>query len=119
MLTLFFDEETGAGERTQKKGGEMKDDRSAREKVHTSTISTNNLPLPMIARFFARIGRSLIIEFIPKSDSQAQRLLASREDIFPSYTREGFEKAFADDFHIRDRQDIAESERTLYLMERK
>ena len=86
--------------------------------VHHLAIA-NNLPLPMVARFFARICRSLIIEFVPKSDSQTQRLLASREDIFPDYTREGFEKAFADVFKVRDLQNIRESERTLYLMERK
>ncbi|MDH4156857.1 MAG: SAM-dependent methyltransferase [candidate division Zixibacteria bacterium] len=86
--------------------------------VHHLAIA-NNLPLPMVAHFFARICRSLIIEFVPKSDSQTQRLLASREDIFPDYAREGFEKAFADVFQITDSQNIKESERTMYLMERK
>ena len=55
--------------------------------VHHLAIG-NNLPLPMVARFLARVCRTLIIEFVPKSDSQVQRLLASREDIFPDYTRQ-------------------------------
>ena len=60
-----------------------------------------------------------MIEFVPKSDSQVQKLLASREDIFPHYTREGFEAAFRDVFNIRAAVDVRESERVLYLMEKK
>jgi hypothetical protein len=44
-------------------------------------------------------------------------LLASREDIFPEYTREGFEKAFSTRFHIRKTEAVQDSERALYLME--
>jgi hypothetical protein len=44
----------------------------------------------------------LIIEFIPKEDSQMQILLSSREDIFPDYTVGGFETAFMDAFDIRE-----------------
>jgi len=56
---------------------------------------------------------------VPKSDSQVQRLLATREDIFPSYTREDFEREFAHHFDIRLAETVAESERALYLMKRK
>ena len=41
--------------------------------IHHLAIS-NNVPLPRIADFFARLGRALIIEFVPKSDTQVQRL---------------------------------------------
>ncbi|TEB04606.1 hypothetical protein Psch_03367 [Pelotomaculum schinkii] len=83
--------------------------------VHHLAIS-NNLPLPKIAHFFSRMCEYLIIEFVPKSDSQVQRLLATREDIFPDYNQEAFEKEFSEFFRIKQTDKIIESERTLYLM---
>lgn len=83
--------------------------------IHHLAIS-NNLPLGHIARFLANICRSLIIEFIPKTDSQVQRLLATREDIFPDYTQQLFEAEFSRYFSIEDSAGISESQRTLYLM---
>jgi len=58
-----------------------------------------------------------VIEFVPKSDSQVQKLLTSREDIFPTYTRAGFEAAFNKRFKIHNAIDVRESERVLYLMQ--
>jgi len=86
--------------------------------VHHLAIA-NNTPLERVAEFFARAGRRLIIEFVPKSDSQVQKLLASREDIFPNYTREGFEAAFAQYFDVQAAEEVTDSERVLYLMARK
>jgi ribosomal protein L11 methylase PrmA len=84
--------------------------------IHHLAIS-NNVPLPQLVGFFAARCKWLVIEFVPKSDSQVQKLLASREDIFPNYTREGFEKAFASRFTIHNAEAVRDSERTLYLME--
>jgi len=39
-------------------------------------------------------------EFVPKEDSQVQKILATREDIFPDYTSDGFKDAFRDSFCI-------------------
>jgi ribosomal protein L11 methylase PrmA len=83
--------------------------------VHHLVIS-NNLPLDKIADFFSRICNSLIIEFVPKSDSQVQRLLATREDIFPDYNQQVFEDEFSKYFTIQGSERIKDSERTLYLM---
>jgi hypothetical protein len=83
--------------------------------VHHLAIG-HNLPLPRIADFLARLARRLVIEFVPKTDSQVRRLLQNRADIFPEYTQEGFERAFAGSFTIDVKQAIADSERTLYLM---
>ncbi len=83
--------------------------------VHHLAIG-HNLPLERVAGFLARLGRSLIVEFVPKSDSQVQRLLRDRPDIFPDYTREGFEAAFRTCFRIQRAIPVSESERTLYLM---
>ncbi len=86
--------------------------------VHHLAIS-NNVPLPDLAAFFASLGEWLIIEFVPKEDSQVQRLLASRADIFPTYTREGFEAAFGEVFSLEEAVPIRESRRTLYLMKKR
>jgi hypothetical protein len=83
--------------------------------VHHLAIG-HNLPLERVAGFLARLGRSLIIEFVPKSYSQVRRLLRDRSDIFPDYTREGFETAFRSCFRIEQVAPIGDSERSLYLM---
>lgn len=83
--------------------------------VHHLAIS-NNLPLEELASFFSNICKSLIIEFVPKEDSQVQKLLATREDIFPTYKKEGFEVAFSKFFSIKESTIIRNSKRTLYLM---
>ena len=86
--------------------------------IHHIAIS-NNVPLERIARCFARLGRQLVIEFVPKNDSQVQRLLATRADIFPDYHRAGFEAAFAPHFETIAVRDVEGSERTLYLLRRR
>jgi ribosomal protein L11 methylase PrmA len=86
--------------------------------IHHLAIS-NNLPFKKIAHFLYKICNSLIIEFIPKNDSQVQRLLSTREDIFPNYTQQFFEEEFARYFNLVSCERIIGSERTLYLMEKK
>lgn len=82
--------------------------------IHHLAIS-NNLPLVKIADWFSEICEFLIIEFVPKDDSQVKTLLATREDIFSKYTKEGFEKAFAEYFTLVYSRPVAESFRTIYL----
>jgi ribosomal protein L11 methylase PrmA len=84
--------------------------------IHHLAIS-NNVPLERVSGFFGRICDWLVIEFVPKSDSQVQRLLSTREDIFPNYTQPAFEDAFRSHFTIHRSVDINGTQRTLYLME--
>lgn len=86
--------------------------------IHHLAIS-NNLPFARLAAFFAAAGRHLVIEFVPKGDSQVQRLLATREDVFPDYGPAGFEAAFAEFFEMLEKKPIEGSERILYLMRRR
>jgi hypothetical protein len=86
--------------------------------IHHLAIS-NNVPLPRLADFFAGLCQWLVIEWVPKNDSQVRKLLRTRKDIFDGYTREGFESAFATRFHIRESSDVKESERRMYLLERR
>ncbi len=86
--------------------------------IHHLAIS-NNIPLAKVAGFFSEICRGLIVEFIPKEDSYAQRLLSSRKDIFPDYNQASFEGEFGKYFEIKASVKIRDSERTLYLMANK
>lgn len=86
--------------------------------VHHLAIA-NNLPLEKIAETLSRLAPTLIIEFVPKTDSNAKRLLASRVDIFPNYTEAGFETAFGRYFTVQKKQKINGSQRTLYQLGRR
>jgi ribosomal protein L11 methylase PrmA len=83
--------------------------------IHHLAIG-HNVPLDRIAAFFSCLASRLVIEFVPKTDSQVQRLLLSRPDIFPGYTKDGFEAAFRQYYTIDRIEPIQESERLLYLM---
>lgn len=86
--------------------------------IHHLAIS-NNVPLPLLADYFHSLGRWLVIEWVPKEDSQVQKLLASRQDIFSEYHQEGFEAAFGMYFNTHEKVSIQDSPRMLYLMEKK
>jgi len=87
--------------------------------IHHLCIS-NNLPFHYVADFFARIvSKSLVIEFVPKNDSQVQRLLKTRDDIFINYNKEFFEAEFAKFFNIKKSIKVDNSERFLYLMQKR
>ena len=86
--------------------------------IHHLAIS-NNVPLAKIALLFRNTCHSLIIEFVPKSDSMTQKLLTSRKDIFPDYTQQAFEDEFSQFFDIIRSEKMSDSERTLYLMKKK
>jgi SAM-dependent methyltransferase len=85
--------------------------------IHHLAIS-NNLPLENIALFLANTAPNLIIEFIPKSDSQVKRLLTTREDVFPQYHQIAFEAAFSAHFAIVKKETLTNSERTIYQMKK-
>lgn len=83
--------------------------------IHHLAIS-NNLPFELIAEYFASLGQYLVIEFVPKADSKVEVLLATREDIFPHYNQADFEAAFGRFYTITRQDQVAGSQRTLYLM---
>ncbi|MGH8542923.1 MAG: SAM-dependent methyltransferase [Gammaproteobacteria bacterium] len=85
--------------------------------IHHLAFSTN-ASLDMIAEFFSGLGRDLVIEFVPKSDPQVQRLLVSRVDIFRDYSEDVFERAFSRYFSILASQQIGDSGRRIYRMAR-
>ena len=86
--------------------------------IHHLAIS-NNLSFEYCSNFVCKLCKHLIIEFIPKSDSQVKRLLQTRKDIFPHYDRKNFEQKFSINFDILESKKINDSERILYLMRTK
>jgi hypothetical protein len=82
--------------------------------IHHLAIS-NNLSLEMLAAWLSSLTEHLIIEFVPKEDSQVKILLRTRLDIFPDYSEIGFESAFGKYFRLCDKAKIEQSERILYL----
>lgn len=83
--------------------------------IHHIAIS-NNVPFDMIAEFFSKLGQYLIIEFVPKDDSQVLKLLRTRNDIFDTYDKKHFEDSFSRYFKIIKNKNIRGSKRILYLM---
>ena len=86
--------------------------------IHHISIS-NNVPFDHVAQYFQNSGKHLIIEFVPKSDSQVKILLTTREDIITQYNQEVFEKLFGYYFYILQSNPVKSSDRTLYLMKSK
>jgi ribosomal protein L11 methylase PrmA len=86
--------------------------------IHHLAIS-NNVPLANLANVFGRLARTLVIEFVPKEDSQVRRLLATREDIFPEYTLPAFEREFSRLFEITRQEPVPGTVRTLFAMRRR
>jgi len=84
--------------------------------VHHLAIG-NNVPFGSIAEFMAKAGRNLVIEWVPKDDSQVDRLLVSREDVFPWYSQKEFVQSFESLFSPPVAQNISGSGRTLYSWE--
>jgi ribosomal protein L11 methylase PrmA len=76
-----------------------------------------NLPFEQVAAFLKGIGKNLIIEFVPKTDTKVRQLLSRRPDIFPWYDEPTFEKIFSGFFRIEKKVPIGFcSRRTMYLM---
>ncbi len=79
----------------------------------------NNVPFTMVSEYFASLGEWLIVEFVPKEDSQIQRMLVARKDIIVDYDQGSFETAFGAKFEIVTFRKIEGSLRSIYLMRRK
>ncbi len=86
--------------------------------IHHLAIS-NNLPFTNIAAFLKDLGKNLIIEFVPKSDSQVKKLFSSRKDVFPGYDVDNFARKFEEFYTIISMNKVPGSERIIFRMERR
>jgi ribosomal protein L11 methylase PrmA len=83
--------------------------------VHHLAIG-NNVPLSDVAVFLSGLGRQVILEWVPKTDPQVQRLLSSRKDVFTDYNEDVFVAAMQELFHIDERAPVGATGRVMYLM---
>jgi len=85
--------------------------------IHHLAIA-RNVPLERVSALFASVAPMAIVEWVPKDDSQVQRLLASRRDIFPDYTLDGFRAAFGRHYEIVRESPVEATARSLFLLRR-
>jgi ribosomal protein L11 methylase PrmA len=86
--------------------------------VHHLAIGSN-VPLPMIASLFAGLAPHAIVEFVPKEDAMVRKLLATRRDVFPDYTIDGFRTAFEQHYETLSETPLEGSARTLFHFRRR
>lgn len=84
--------------------------------IHHLAISYN-IPFELIAQYFSAFAKHLIIEFVPKTDIQTQKLLLNRKDVFGNYNLNTFIQAFSQFYTIKQQQEIAHTNRILFVME--
>jgi ribosomal protein L11 methylase PrmA len=85
--------------------------------IHHLAIG-KNIPFEMTADMFSRVGKKIIIEFVPKEDEKVKLMLEQKKDIYANYTEANFVMAFERYFTVIDKKIIPGSARILYLMKR-
>lgn len=75
-----------------------------------------NIPFEKVVHFFKSIGKTLIIEFVPREDEKVAQMLEHKNDIYQWYNQQAFEAAFSATFIIQDKFLLKDSVRSLYLM---
>lgn len=85
--------------------------------LHHLRVS-GNLPFARIAEFLARLGRWLLIEFVPFEDP-AVRTLTSRQSDFDDYSLPNFLEVFTTRFRLHASRQVQGTDRVLYLFERR
>ncbi|MEO5800460.1 MAG: SAM-dependent methyltransferase, partial [Gemmatimonadales bacterium] len=83
--------------------------------VHHLAIG-NNVPLEAIVAQLLELGRRVVIEWVPKTDPQARRLLVSREDIFTNYSEAQFVASCELHGRIEAREALPGSARILFTV---
>jgi len=73
----------------------------------------------MLVDLLATLAPHAVVEFVPKEDPMVRRLLATRRDVFPDYSLDGFRAAAAERFEIVSETAIAESPRVVFLLQRR
>ncbi len=83
--------------------------------LHHLCIS-HNLPFRHLAEYFHSFNCVVVVEFVDREDSQVRRLCDSKGELDNWYTREEFERCFAQRFRITSRADLSDSCRSIYLL---
>jgi len=77
-----------------------------------------NVPLDDVVDWLIGIAPTGLLEFVPKTDSTVQKMLALREDIFPDYTEGAFAQAVERRAKIVSKTVVSSEGRTLFRYER-
>jgi ribosomal protein L11 methylase PrmA len=77
-----------------------------------------NVPLDEVVRFLVQLAPRGLIEFVPKTDPTAVRMLALKGDIFPGYSEDAFVAALSSRARIVRREPVSATGRTLFVFER-
>jgi hypothetical protein len=85
--------------------------------IHHLSIR-NNLSFEQTANLMSKMGKYLIIEFIPKEDSNVQLMLKNKKDIYKEYSIEYFETVYSKKYKILDKIHIKGSKRIMFLMKK-
>jgi ribosomal protein L11 methylase PrmA len=81
-------------------------------------VLTEGIPFAQLASFFHNLladGGTLLLEFVPKEDSQVQRMTAARPDPLAGYSLEAMRSAFAGLFQEVRQATVEDSQRTLFV----
>ncbi len=83
--------------------------------IHHLAIG-NNVPLADVIAELAGFGDHLLVEWVPKDDPKVRVLLATREDVFTSYTPEDFDAALDANGTVLSRTPVPGTGRELVLL---
>lgn len=86
--------------------------------IHHIVIG-RNVPLGMAMDWLMSLAPAGVIEFPPKSDPMVQRLLSTREDIFPDYTTDAFLAELSARGRLVRTQQVSENGRLLAFYDRR
>ncbi|MFC4231835.1 hypothetical protein ACFOW1_08030 [Parasediminibacterium paludis] len=87
--------------------------------IHHIAIA-KNVPLPLIASLANKLTTNYVItEFVPKSDNKVKQLLRSKEDFFSNYSENHFINCFSEYFSLIEVHQCEDSERKLFLWQKK
>lgn len=86
--------------------------------VHHLVIGSN-IPIAKVAHLMGSLCTHLLVEFVPKHDPKIVSMLSNREDIFPDYHLAGFKAAFGEYFSFLRADQVVDTDRTIFLLERK
>lgn len=80
-------------------------------------VLSGNVPPDRFLDWLASRAPAGVVEFVPKSDPMARRLLQWREDVFETYTAEAFERELERRFRVIERAAVPGGDRLLYAVE--
>ena len=86
--------------------------------IHHLVIG-NNIPFGKVAEMFGNVTRYLIIEFVPETDEKISLMTVHKKNVLTGYSEENFLNGFTNYFSLVDKNQIGDSGRTLFLMEKR